>query len=313
LEVYRGLETYPAKGKAIVTVGTFDGVHIGHQKILSRISEIAQKESGNSVLLTFHPHPRLVLFPEDNDLKLLSTLEERIALLEAAGLDHLIVQPFSIDFSRMSAVEYVRDILVKSIGVYKLVIGYDHHFGRNREGNLARLTELAPTYGFGVEEISAQDIDEVNVSSTKIRNALEAGKIKTANQYLGYHYSLSGVVVKGEMIGRSIGFPTANVNCSDRFKLIPGHGVYLCKVLVRDQWHRAMVNIGSRPTLKESADLTIEAHLFNFTGDLYGQEVKVEFLDRLRDEVRFEGLDELKKQLEKDAEMANNLFSDKSL
>ena len=232
MKVYTNLSEFSPNSKSIVTAGTFDGVHIGHQKILSTINKIGQEENGESVLLTFSPHPRLVLFPDDNDLKLLSTLDEKIALLEHAGLDHLIVHPFSVEFSRITAEDYIRKILVEQIGVHRLVIGYDHHFGRNREGNLEKLKQEAPAYGFSVQEIPAQEIDDVNVSSTKIRNALNSGNVETANEYLGYTYGLTGKVVKGNKIGRSIGYPTANISPLDRYKLIPGNGVYAVLIKV---------------------------------------------------------------------------------
>ena len=305
MEVYRDVSDFHPTSSSIVTVGTFDGVHIGHRTILERIKELAKEEGGESVLLTFWPHPRLVLFPDDNELKLLSTLEDRIELLEESGIDHLIIHPFSIDFSRITALEYVRDILVKEINVSKLVIGYDHHFGRNREGNLEELKNMAPDYGFEVEEISAQEIDDVNVSSTKIRNALLEGDLTKANEFLGYRYSVTGKVVKGQRIGRSIGFPTANVEPLKPYKLIPGEGVYSVIVNCGGHLYRGMANLGSRPTVSNSDQRVLEVNLFGFEGDLYEKEIKVTFVDRIRDEIKFDSLDQLSAQLQKDAYVAD--------
>ncbi len=310
MEVYRHVSEFNPKGGSIVTVGTFDGVHIGHRTILDRINDLAKKEGSESVLLTFWPHPRLILFPDDNELKLLSTLEERIELLRQSGIGHLIIHPFSLDFSRITAVEYVRDILVRELNVSKLVIGYDHHFGRNREGNLEQLRDFAPTYDFTVEEISAQEIDDVNVSSTKIRNALREGNIALANDFLGYRYSVTGTIVQGQRVGRSIGFPTANVNPSKPFKLIPGVGVYTVKAEVGSREFRGMANLGYRPTVDESEERQLEVHLFDFDGDLYGKEITVTFVDRIRDEIKFESLDKLREQLAEDATVANRYFDD---
>lgn len=312
MEVYHDVADFrPASGN-IVTVGTFDGVHIGHRTIINRINELAKDQNAESVLLTFWPHPRLVLFPDDNELKLLSTLKERIELLRESGIDHLIIHPFSVDFSRITAVEYVRDILVRDINVSKLVIGYDHHFGRNREGNLEELKIVAPDYGFEVEEISAQEIDDVNVSSTKIRNALLEGDLAKANEFLGYRYSVSGKVVKGKRIGRSIGFPTANIQPDESYKLIPGNGVYSVTVLCDGKIYRGMANLGSRPTVSDSEERILEVNLFDFEGDLYEKEIKVTFVDRIRDEIKFDSLDLLSAQLQKDAVVAERHLDDLS-
>jgi riboflavin kinase/FMN adenylyltransferase len=310
LKLYRSVSEFQPEKDTVVTVGTFDGVHIGHQKILNRINELARNSGAESVLLTFFPHPRLVLFPEDNELKLLSTLDERIERLEKSGIDHLIVHPFSVDFSRITALHYVRDILVKELGVSKLVIGYDHHFGRNREGNLDQLKELAPTYGFDVEEIPAQEIDDVNVSSTKIRRVLSEGDIDRANEYLGYAYPITGTVISGERIGRSMGFPTANVKPSEAYKLVPGKGVYSVIALIDGKAYKAMANLGSRPTVSNSDERVLEVHIFNFNGDLYGKEITVTFVHRIRDEIKFESLEKLKLQLEKDAQVADRRLDD---
>lgn len=289
-------------------MGTFDGVHVGHQKILKRIGELARNSDAESVLLTFFPHPRLVLFPDDNDLKLLSTRQERIELLESAGLDHLVIHPFSAKFSRITADSYIRDVLVGQFNVGTLVIGYDHHFGRNREGNLDRLKEAAPIYGFTLEEIPAQEIDDVNVSSTKIRKALVEGDVVRANEYLGYTYSLSGVVGKGNELGRTLGFPTANIRPPETYKLIPGNGIYAVYGEIEGVRYPGMANIGIRPTIGDIDTPLVEVHLFDFHGDLYNKEMKVYFVERYRDEVKFHDLESLRLQMVKDEPVAREIL-----
>jgi riboflavin kinase/FMN adenylyltransferase len=292
----------------ILTVGTFDGVHIGHQKIISRINEIAREKGGESVLLTFHPHPRKVLFPDDDSLKLINTIEEKTALLEQFGLDHVIYMAFEKQLSRMSPVEYVRDILVNKIGINTIVIGYDHHFGRNREGDIELLKELGPIYDFEVIEISAQEIDEITVSSTKVRRAIEGGEIKTANEFLGHEFSISGKVVRGNQIGRKIGFPTANIEVSDINKIIPGNGVYAVKGLINGKELGGMLNIGFKPTVGKNKQ-SIEVHFFNFKEDLYDQELTIQFVGRIRDEEKFENIEQLKNQLSKDEQLAKSIIN----
>lgn len=263
--------------------------------------ELAKKVDGETVLLTFHPHPRLVLFPDDSGLKVLSTQEEKIERLALAGLDHLVIYPFTQKFSRLSSVEYVRELLVNSIGVHTLVSGYDHHFGRNREGDLERMRELAELYQFQVVEIPAQTIDEVNVSSTKVRNALRAGDVARAARYLGYNYGLSGKVVKGESLGRSIGFPTANIQVENELKLVPGNGVYAIRAELRKKQYEGMMNIGHRPTVNSKPGAAVlEAHLFEMNEEFYDETLTVQFVARLRDEVRFADTEALKTQLSKD-------------
>ena len=299
MKVYYHIEEFEGAANAAVTTGTFDGAHIGHQKILKRLIEVAKNANGESVLLTFHPHPRLVLQP-DIDLQLLNTQQEKIKRLELAGIDHLIIHPFTKEFSRLSSMEFVRDILVDQIGTKKLVIGYDHHFGRNREGSFEHLLEYGPTYGFDVEEISALDIDHVNVSSTKIRTALLQGDLETAATYLSYNYEFSGKVVKGKQIGRSIGFPTANIDLESSHKLIPADGVYAVHVKINNSLHYGMLNIGLRPTVSNENTKSVEVNIFDFDQELYGTEITVILQHRVRDEQRFSSVDNLKSQLEKD-------------
>ena len=304
MKVYFSLEDFQKLDFAAVTTGTFDGVHIGHNKILEQLNQAAATIGGESVLLTFSPHPRIVLQP-DVDLKLLSTQKEKIELLKNTGLDHLIIHPFTKEFSRTSSLDFVRNILVNNIGAKKLVIGYDHHFGRNREGSFEHLKEFGPTYGFEVEEISAKDIEDVTVSSTKIRKALEHGDIMTANRYLGYNYLLTGNIVKGQGIGRKINFPTVNLHIEEDFKLIPKRGVYIVQTLFKDAHVFGIMNIGFRPTVGGNGQ-TIEIHLLDFQGDLYGSKMQIEVLHRLRDEQKFETLEELAAQISKDEKSARN-------
>jgi riboflavin kinase/FMN adenylyltransferase len=300
MQVHTDISSFRSVRRPVLTTGTFDGVHRGHRSILDRLTERARKEEGESVLFTFHPHPRMVLFPGDNDLKLLNTQAEKIALLEAAGLDHLLVVPFSRQFSRMHAVDYVRDVLVGAIGVHAVVIGYDHRFGRNREGDLSLLHQLGEAYDFHVEEIPAKEVDSMKVSSTKVRHALEQGDVATANELLGYSYPLSGVVVKGDQLGRTIGYPTANIGGLDTFKLVPGNGVYAVQVELRNGNHGGMMNIGVRPTVAEGLDRTVEVNIFGFQRDIYGEPITVRLLDRLRDEVKFNGMEAMKQRIAQD-------------
>ena len=298
MKIYHSIEEFQKIENAVVTTGTFDGVHIGHLRIIDRLKEIAQAVNGETILLTFSPHPRMVLF-SDNDLKLISTKNEKIALLKQAGIDHLIIHPFSREFSRLSSVEFVRDVLVNKMGTSRLVIGYNHHFGRNREGRFEHLKEYGPMYGFQVEEICAQDVDEVSVSSTKIRKALDEGCITTARQYLTHDFSLTGIIVKGNHLGHSIGFPTANIKVLDPHKLVPANGVYAVRVLIHDQEYKGMLNIGVRPTV-DGTEKTIEVHIIGFDKDVYGEELTVLFDSWIRDEQKFDSLNELKTQLQKD-------------
>jgi riboflavin kinase/FMN adenylyltransferase len=309
LKVYHSLTDFKKLPNAVVTTGTFDGVHIGHRKILKRLSEVAERVDGETVLFTFNPHPRLVLQP-DMDLRLITTLEEKVELLREAGLQHLIIYPFTREFSRTGSLEYVRNILVNAIGAKKLVIGYDHHFGRNREGSFEHLKEFGPVYGFDVEEIPAQDVDDVKVSSTKIREALAVGAVALANSYLASAFMVSGFVVRGNRLGHQLGYPTANIELADEHKLIPADGVYAirAKLLHTGQSFTGMCNIGHRPTVS-GVGKTIEAHLFDFDGDLYGEHIRLYFVERIRDEVRFADIDALKAQLKHDETTCRALLS----
>jgi riboflavin kinase / FMN adenylyltransferase len=298
VQIYNHLTEFKAKENAVVTTGTFDGVHLGHQQIILQLKNAAKGISGETVLFTFFPHPRMVLFPDQRQL-LINTLNEKIALLEKTGIDHLIIHPFTREFSMLSSTDFIRSVLVEQIGTKKLVIGYDHHFGRNREGSFEHLKEFGPVYGFEVEEISAREVENVSVSSTKIRQSLEKGDVETAAAYLGYRYPLSGTIVKGRQLGRTIGFPTANMHITDPYKLIPADGVYAVKVHCRNEILNGMLNIGMRPTVN-GKERTIEVNILDFDADIYGETLTLDFVSRLRDEQKFEGIDALKAQLNKD-------------
>lgn len=307
MKIYSSIEAFQNVKKPIVTTGTFDGVHFGHRKIIDRLSEVARKCDGETVLLTFSPHPRMVLFPDDHGLKLLNSLDEKKRYLEEAGIQHLIVHPFTKEFSRITSINFVRDVLVNQLNTHKLVIGYNHHFGRNREGSFEHLKEFAPVYGFKVEEIPVQLLDDVGVSSTKIRKALFAGDIRTATDYLGYEYELKGVVVRGNALGRTIGFPTANLQLLDTNKLVPADGVYAVRVEVKGDWYDGMMNIGVKPTLKNQAR-TLEVHLLNFGQDIYREEICIKFVERIRDEIAFNDINQLSQQLKQDRFNASKIL-----
>lgn len=300
---------FPTRPKnPVVTTGTFDGVHRGHQQIIDRLIHSAQENQGESVVVTFDPHPRSVLFPNDSSLKLLQSVEEKAERLAALGVDHLLVIPFDRAFAEMSADDYVRKIIVELIGASKLVIGYDHQFGKNREGSFIKLQQMGMIYGFEVEEIPAHIIDQVTISSSRIRKALTAGELETANAYLGYPYTLHAKVIPGEALGRTIGFPTANLEISHPLKLIPASGVYAVKVHVNDSVFTAMMNIGYRPTISDDRMLKLEVHLLGFTGDLYGHQLGVSCFKRLRDEKKFDDIAALKNQLLFDKKQVEAFF-----
>ena len=304
MKIVNNTSEFFSKQATFVTIGTFDGVHYGHQKIIEKLVIESKKAGKKSVLLTFFPHPRMVL-QKDASLELINTIEERANLLEKTGLDYLIIHPFSKSFSRTTALEFVRDILVNQLNISKLIIGYDHHFGKNREGNITQLTEYSHLYGFTVEEIPAQDIDDVSVSSTKIRRALHSGNLKTANNYLGYEFMLNGTVVNGKKLGGKIGYPTANIDVKETYKLIPKTGVYVVKSTIDNTTIFGMMNIGSRPTVNGKHQ-TIEVHFFDFNQDLYNQQLTIELLYFLRDEQKFDSINLLIHQLKKDEEVARN-------
>jgi riboflavin kinase/FMN adenylyltransferase len=289
-------EEYPT----VITIGTFDGVHIGHQKILNKIINYAKNTELKSSVLTFFPHPRMVL-QKDSDIKLLNTIDEKVSILERLGLDILIIHPFTIEFSRLTATEFVRDILVNTLNIKKVIIGYDHRFGRNRNANITDLIAFGNALDFTVEEIPAQEIDDVSVSSTKIRKALEDGDIDTANSYLGYEYMLTGTIIRGKGIGKQLGYPTANLSIAESYKLVPKNGAYIVKSTLNHNIVYGMMNIGFNPTVN-GTEKSIEINFFDFDADLYDKKIQIDILARLRDERKFDSIDGLKAQLAKDKE-----------
>ena len=284
--------------KTIVTIGTFDGVHIGHKFVLKKVIELAKKNNYKSVILTFFPHPRMVL-QQDSSIKLLNTVKEKEFLLSKLGIDNLIIHPFDLEFSRLSAEDFVKEVLVEKLNVGIIIIGHDHRFGRNRTATIDDLIEFGKEYNFEVQKISAKEIDNIAISSTKIRNALLEGNIDIANNYLDYNYFITGKVVAGKQIGRTIGFPTANIEVSKNYKLIPKNGVYIISSKINNINYFGMMNIGINPTV-EGLEQKIEVHFFDFEKDIYNQEVKIEILSRIRDEKKYNSLEELKIQLRKD-------------
>ena len=308
MKIHEGLENIPAIKDAVVTLGTFDGVHLGHQKILSRIRAIADDLQGETVLVTFWPHPRLVLYPQNSNIRLLSSFEEKNIFLKRFGVDHLIIIPFTKEFSQLSSEEFIQQILVNKIKTKVLVIGYDHRFGKNREGGFEHLMAHKFRYGFELEEIPREDIDQIGISSTKIRKALEEGKVDIARECLGRDYELKGIVIKGQQLGRSIGFPTANLKIFHDYKLIPGDGAYAVTVDFNGKMYEGMLNIGNRPTVN-GMDQAIEVNLFDFSENLYDKSLTVYFKSFLRSEKKFANLNELKNQLEKDRLNAKAFFA----
>lgn len=323
MKIYNHIDEFKAIKNAVVTIGTFDGVHVGHQKILGRLKELAEQMDGESVILTFFPHPRMILHPEDLNLKMITTMAEKAALLEKAGIDHLIITPFTRDFSNQLPEDYIKKVLVEKIGTKKIVIGYDHRFGKDRQGSLKDLQRLSGTYGFEVEKIPEQDVNDVAVSSTQIRTSLLSGDVDTANKFLGYPFTLTGRVVRGDQVGRTLGYPTANLFVEEAYKLIPGDGIYAVLVEIDDKSRelgvgsseagvmpqdskprtqnlkKGMGYIGSRPTLN-GMTRNIEVNIFDFSDDIYNKRITLHFLHFVRPDEKFTSLEELKTQLLKD-------------
>ena len=309
MKIYHHIDEFKPVKNAVVTIGTFDGVHLGHRKILARIKELAEECDGETVLLTFFPHPRMIIHPEDESLKLINTINEKAKLLEELGIDHLIITPFSRDFSNQSPEDYIREVLVNRIGTKKIVIGYDHRFGKDRVGSLADLLKLAPVYNYEVIEIPEQDINEVAVSSTVIREALLNGAIELANTFLGYTFFITGKVGRGDKIGRTIGYPTANIVVEETYKLVPDDGIFSAKVIVKGVTYKGMAYIGTRPTIN-GITRNIEVNIFDFNEEIYGEEVKMQFFNFVRGDIKFNNLDELIVQLGKDKDDVLALLGD---
>jgi riboflavin kinase/FMN adenylyltransferase len=309
MKIYHNIDEFKRLNNAVVTIGTFDGVHIGHRKIITGIKELAENTGGETVLLTFFPHPRMILHPEDESIKLINTINEKAELLEKLGIHHLIITPFSRDFSNQTAEGYIHDVLVDKIGTKKIVIGYDHRFGKDRQGGLGDLLKLGPVYGFDVVEIPEQDINEVAISSTRIRKALLNGEIELANTFLGYPFYITGTVTRGDQIGRQIGYPTANIVIEERYKLIPSDGIFAVKVKIEGAVYKGMAYIGTRPTVN-GLTRNIEVNIFDFDHNIYNQQIRMEFHNFIRSDMKFASLDELKIQIAKDKADVIRLLGD---
>ena len=308
MRIYHSIEDFPSDVNTIVTIGTFDGVHKGHQIIINRINEIAKKQALESVVLTFDPHPRHVIYPDDQELRLIHTLEEKIEALSKTGVQNLVLHKFTKEFSRTESVNFIRDFLVTKLNMKYMVVGFDHHFGKNRQGTFDNLIELSDVYGFKIEKIKPQNIGEVTISSTKIRNAILEGDCKKANTYLSANFSITGKVVQGNKIGSSIGYPTANIEIENQWKILPKNGVYAVKILLKNQQYFGMLNLGNRPSISDDS-FAIEVHLFDFNATIYNEELKIEFIQRIRDEQQFSDLEKLKSQLKIDAINCKQIFN----
>ena len=298
MKIYQSTINFSTNRKTIITIGTFDGVHLGHQSILKKVVEAKENNTYESSLLTFFPHPRMVL-QQDTSIKLLNTIDEKAELLDKFGIDNLIIHPFDAAFSNLSAEEFVKEILIDRLNIHKIIIGHDHRFGKNRTADIGDLILFGKKYGFEVEQINAHEIDEIAISSTKIRKALMEGNIKLANQFLGYSYFISGKVIEGKKIGRTLGFPTANIQINESYKLLPKNGVYIVSSEINDIQYFGMMNIGNNPTLGEN-EQSIEVHYFDMSENIYNKKLKISILEHIRDEQKFNSLTELQAQLEKD-------------
>jgi riboflavin kinase/FMN adenylyltransferase len=303
LKIYQCISDFKAIPHPVVTIGTFDGVHLGHQSIFKKMKEEALQIGGETVVITFFPHPRLVLYQDSLDLKFINTQQKKIERLEKAGIDHLIIIPFTKAFSKNSSEEFIANYVVKYVKPEIIIIGYDHHFGKNREGNISLLDNIKEKYHFRVAQLAPYYVDGMPVSSTRIRNLLHHGNVKEANQLLGYEYAITGTVVHGNGIGHGIGFPTANIEIPNEYKLIAANGVYACRVLINHRIYKGMGNIGVRPTI-DHGNLTIEVNIFDFNEDIYDKSIMIQFVDRLRDEKKFANLAALKAQLEIDKKLS---------
>jgi len=298
MKIYRSIEDYTEDKRSVVTIGTFDGIHLGHQKILSRLINSSKNKNLNSVVLTFFPHPRIIL-NKYNEVKMIDTLDEKIIHLNEIGIDSLIIHPFDKNFSLLSANQFIKDFLVEKLKIKHIIIGYDHRFGKGREASVTDLKNYANDYDFTVEEIKAQEIEKITISSTKIRNSINQGDIKTTKKYLGRYFMMTGKVVKGDGLGKKINYPTANIFIEETYKIIPKDGVYLVETKIKDKLFNGMMNIGHRPTIGTNVK-SIEVHLFNFNKDIYNQVISIKMISKIRDEIKFSSIQALKDQLVKD-------------
>ena len=307
MKVINSIDNYSSKKKSIITIGTFDGIHLGHQKIIKTLVKESLSKNLLANILTFFPHPRMVL-NKDSEIKLIDTIKEKEKKLKKLGVNNLIIHPFTKEFSRMSSVEFTRDILIKRLNVYKIILGYDHRFGKNRESSVEDLIELGIAYNFKIEVLDAKKINSINISSTKIRKAIQIGDINKATLYLGRYFEINGKVVKGKGIGKKIGFPTANIKIKENYKLIPYKGVYLIKAKIKNESYYGMMNIGNRPTLNGKNE-TLEVNIFNFNENIYGKSLKVFFLNKIRNEIKFDSIEKLSNQLQKDKDYCKVLIN----
>lgn len=298
MKIYRSIEDYDEDKRSVVTIGTFDGIHLGHKKILSRLIKSSKNKDLNSVVLTFFPHPRIIL-NKYNEVKMIDTLDEKIIHLNEIGIDSLVIHPFDKNFSLLSANQFIKDFLVDKLKIKHIIIGYDHRFGKGREASVTDLKNYADDYDFTVEEIKAQEIEKITVSSTKIRNSINQGDIKTTEKYLGRSFNLTGKIVKGDGLGKKINYPTANIFIEETYKIIPKDGVYLVETIIEDKLFNGMMNIGHRPTIGTNVK-SIEVHLFNFNEDIYGKVISIKMISKIRDEKKFSSIEALKEQLVKD-------------
>lgn len=307
MKLFHSISDFNCNKKTVVTLGTFDGVHLGHQKIINRLLNSVSHDDLETVVLTFSQHPRTVLYADDK-IKLLNTNEEKISLLEKKGIDNLIIHPFDMAFYELSGEEFVKNILVDKLNIQKIIIGYDHRFGKNRSSDIHDLIYFGKKYHFDVEQISAKEIDEISISSTKIRNAILMGDIALANQYLGYNYLFSGKVVQGNQLGRQIGFPTANIYIENKYKIIPKNGVYIVEVFFNEKSFNGIMNIGLKPTVG-GKNISIEVNIFNFDQDIYNQKISISVLEFIRSEIKFNNIEQLKNQIKIDVIKATNYFN----
>lgn len=308
MKIYESLEDYQPADNVVVTIGTFDGVHLGHKKLINRVREAAGEIGGNSLILTFFPHPRMIVYPEEHGVSLLNTVREKQELLEAEGIDHLVIQAFTPEFASISSQDFIRKILVEKLRTRKLIIGYDHRFGKNREGSFEDLVKGAAEFGFSVEKIEEEDVNDIAVSSTQIRNALTRGDVATATAFLGKPYAMTGMVVHGNKIGRTIGFPTANIQIPEDYKLIPAEGVYVVEVLLGQEKHYGMLSIGRRPTLESAGKLSVEVFILNFDREIYGMEITLKLLAWVREDRKFKSLEALTSQIKNDLSFTLNFL-----
>ena len=307
MKIFNNIQSYSSEKESILTIGTFDGVHIGHNKILTKLVEESKKNNLSSLIMTFFPHPRIVL-QKSEEIKMIDTMDEKIHLFEKTGVDNLIIQPFDENFSKIRAKEFVEEILVKKLKIKHIIIGYDHRFGKDREASVEDLKKFGLNYMFTVEEIAAQEIHSIAISSTKIRNAILKGEIKKCNEYLGRNFMLTGKVVHGDGLGKEINFPTANIQIKEPYKIIPKNGVYLAKTIFNSNIYFGMMNIGVRPTIG-GKNKSLEVYFFNFKNNIYDKTISIEIINKIRDEEKFSSIDELKTQLKKDEQFCLKLIN----